>query len=189
MKRLQPLSIIDECEMKREGTVMAFDGATNGSRDEGWCPRVGKYYKGQLIMERIPQRYLNYYKDEDRKYIKKFATSHFEMLAIIVGLWHFRKQFNSKQIILLRIDNEKVESMLITKHSADLVLADAIRWICMFARDSKIRFYIKYIHTKVNKIPDALNRFNKEEALREVKKTRFSPSWCREVKFPWINIW
>ena len=35
MLQLEPLSIINECEMRREDTIMAFDGATNGSREKG----------------------------------------------------------------------------------------------------------------------------------------------------------
>ena len=65
----------------------------------------------------------------------------------------------------------EVEAVLKSKNSADLFLADAIRWICMFAKNNKIRFYIKYIHAKVNKIPDELSRFNKEEAWREAEIT------------------
>ena len=140
-------------------------------------------------MEEIPQKHLEHFKDEDRNYIKNFAIAHFEMLSIIVELWYFGNTFNVKQTILLRTDNKAVESMLISKNSADLFLADAIRWICMFARDHKIRSYKKFIHTNVNKMPDALSRFNKEGALREVKKTKFTPRWCRNRVFSLIDIW
>ena len=91
--------------------------------------------------------------------------------------------------MLLRTDNKEVEAVLISKNSADLFMADAIRWICMFARNLRIRFYIKYIYTKANKILDALSRFNKEEALKEAKRLKFSPSWCKNVEFPRIDIW
>ena len=94
-----------------------------------------------------------------------------------------------RQTIILKTDNKELESILISKNSADLFLTNAIRWICMFARDHKVRFYIKYIHTKVNKIPDALSRFNKEEALKEVEATKFTPRWCKNVVFPLIDVW
>ena len=50
MKKLQPLSIIDECEMRREDIELAFDGATNGSKEKGWIPGIGECFHGQLIM-------------------------------------------------------------------------------------------------------------------------------------------
>ena len=53
MKHLQISSIIEECAMKREDTVMAFDGATNRSRDEEWCLGICAFYNGQLMMEKI----------------------------------------------------------------------------------------------------------------------------------------
>ena len=190
MEQIKPLSIIEVCEMRRQDVIMAFDGATNGSREKGWQPGIGVFFKGQLIMEQMPEKYLNNYIDADRGYTKKYAIAHFEMLAIIVGLNHFRHQLKKRNVILLRTDNKQVEAALINKYSNDLFLADGVRWICMFAWKTETRFYVKYIHTKVNKIPDALSRYDRAKAQSLTEdETPFDPIWCREVTFPNFNIW
>ena len=183
-------SIIQICELKREDIVLAFDGATNGSREKGWCPGIGAVLNGQLIMERVPAQYLSYYENKDKEYTKEYAIAHFEMLAIIVGLWHFRNCFKCNHWILLRTDNKTVEAVLKNKNTADMFLADAVRWVCMFAKERNIRFYIKYVWTKENKIPDALSRYDLSKTIELTKKvTNQQPRICRNVIFPDINIW
>ena len=76
---------------------------------------------------------------------------------MIESLWHFRKQFKTNQIILVRADDEEAESVLIGKTSADLFLEDEMRWVCVFARDCRMRFRVKRVPTKVNEMPDALD--------------------------------
>jgi len=112
------------------------------------------------------------------------------MLAILVGLWNFRLDINKGDDILLRTDNKTVESVLKSKNSADLHLAEAIRWICMFAFEREIRFYVLYINTKVNKMPDALSRFDIVKAIQLIKESKGAKAMRKEVvKFPEINVW
>ena len=115
-------------------------------------------------MAEIPKEYLGMYESKDRLYIKEFAIAHFEMLGIIFTLWNLRDSFVKGQRTLIRCDNKTVESVLISKNSADLFLMQGVRWICMFAVIRKIRFFIKYIWTKNNVIADALSRFDPKEA-------------------------
>ena len=190
MRGLRLMSIIVVCEMRREDRTLAFDGATNGSRETGWCPGIGVFFEGYLIMSKIPSKYTGYYQNKDREYTKEYAIAHFEMLAIVVGLWNFREHFKRGETILLRTDNKTVEGVLKNKSSADMFLADAIRWINMFAWENELRFYINYVHTKVNKIPDALSRFEKKKAEDYTASlTKYHPKWVNQVQYPDVDIW
>ena len=74
---------------------------------------------------------------------------------------------------MLRTDNRTVEAVLKNKNTADMFLADAMRWICMLAHKKRIRFYIKYIWTKENKLHDALSSFDAKKAIEEARKLDF----------------
>ena len=60
----------------------------------------------------------------------------------------------------------------------------------MFAWDNELRFYINYVHTKVNKIPDALSRFEKKKAEEYTSSlTKYQPQWVSQIQYPDIDIW
>jgi len=182
---IEPLSIIDEFELRREDIEIRTDGATNGSRENGWKPGIGGYMQGYYIMEEVPECFLGIFVDRERSYEKEFAIPHFEMLAIIVTLFNLKNEFRTHHRILLRCDNKMVNAIIMNKNSKDLFLAQAIRWLCMFAVKKKVRFYIQYIWTKNNVIADALSRFDEEAALKEVHRKRHPrPVRLVEAHFP-----
>ena len=51
MLEIPAVSIIAQCTIKTPNRVMTFDGATNGSREKGWCPGIGAAFEGRLIMD------------------------------------------------------------------------------------------------------------------------------------------
>ena len=159
-------------------------------RKDGSLDLVVIWRESNFLMAAVPIEYLGMYESKDRDYIKEHAIAHFEMLSIIFTSWNLRDRFKSKQRILIRCDNKIVESVLISKNTADLFLMQGVRWIYMFTVIRKIRFFIKYIWTKNNVIADALSRFDPTEAEEYVaNKTDYKINWIRNVCFSDINIY
>ena len=189
MLKIPKVSIIRQCIPKSPNKTMEFDGATNGSREKGWRPGIGINFEGRMMWDEVPTKFLNSYINIERNYEKEYAIAHFEMLAIVVGLWSFRELLKTDDCILLRTDNKFVESVLKSKNSADLFLSDGVRWICMFAMEKEIRFYVTYINTKVNIVADALSRFDPKTATDEVVRRGRTPEIYRNIEYPEINKW
>ena len=186
---LKGVSIISLVLPPPPNREMGFDGATNGSRKTGWCPGLGVVFENEMIMDKILDKFLGVYRNTAQNYEKKYAIVHFEMLAILVGLHNFREKLREGDHIMLWTDNKTVEAILKTKSPEDLFLQSGIRWVCMFAVETNTRFYINYINTKSNKLPDALSRFNKADVKRINIKQQKQRTYKSNIKYPNINKW
>ena len=156
---ITPISIIDMVNPILPVDEMYFDGATNGSRECGWCPGIGVWYKGHWISMRVPPNYTATFNSHNTEYEKEYAIPHFEMLAIVIGLWNFRKLIGRRVSLWLRTDSKHVEAALKTKNSGDEFLMSAVRWLGMFASNHDLRLYVDYINTKHNTLADLASRF------------------------------
>ena len=191
---VREIDILEFCDPFMPEDEMSFDGATNGSRENGWNPGMGVWYKGQFIMSQIPQHYKDTFIFQDRDYEKEFAIAHFEMIAIITGLHTFREQFKSGSKLILRTDSMHVLSVMKNKNSNDIFLQSCLRWLCMFAVEKNIRLYLLYINTKKNLIPDMASRFDTLSLYRYATKECQRNNWklrdCTDnMIIPNINEW
>lgn len=170
-----------------------FDGATNGSRANGWSPALGVWFKGHYIAERIPREYTDAFTSHNVNYEREYAIAHFEMMAIVVGLHTLRHIIGCGVKIMLKTDNKHVEAAIINKSTDDEFLMSAVRWLCMFAVAQQLRMYIIYVPTKHNCIPDAASRFDLDKleslATRECQQNGWTLHRVRQLEFPDLTEW
>ena len=102
------------------------------------------------------------YDEEGQAVQKEFQIQHFEMLAIVIGLWNFRHLIGNRVSLWLRTDNTHVEYAIKNKNSPDEYLMSAVRWLVMFAGNHNLRLYVDYINTKDNTLADLASRFKIE---------------------------
>ncbi len=188
------IDILEFCDPFMPEDEMHFDGATNGSREKGWNPGMGVWYKGQFIMAPIPAHFTETFSVQERDYEKDFAIAHFEMIAIITGLHTFGDQLKRGSKLTLRTDSQHVLSVMKSKNSDDIFLQSCLRWLCMFAIENNIRLYVLYVTSKRNSIPDAASRFDKAELLRHALRECHSHKWqlidqSNDFLIPNIHKW
>ena len=188
------IDILEYCDPFMPEDEMSFDGATNGSRKNGWNPGLGVWYKGQVISIPVPQKYTNVFISEQYGYETEYAIAHFEAIAIIVGLQTFRDQLIPGSKLTLKTDSMHVLGTMQSKKSHDLFLQSCMRWLCWFSIESKVILYLDYIHTKKNTIPDLASRFAEIELFEFAQTVCDSEGWILEnvsnkFEIPDIHRW
>ncbi len=194
LDKVTEIDIIDYCDPFLPEDEMHFDGATNGSRETGWCPGFGVWYKGNYIAAKIPEKYTNIFRSTHTTYAREFAIPHFEMIAIITGLHTFRHLLKRGSKLVLVTDSKHVEGIMKNKNSSDEFLQSCLRWLCMFHFTEKVKLYVIYRNTKFNKIPDNGSRFRwiamRKLAERECKENGWTlKNWSSNFEIPDIHRW
>ncbi len=188
------ISIIDYCCPFWPTIEMHFDGATNGSRENGWKPGLGVFFQGKFIVLEVPPKYTSYFYNVHGNYEKDYAIAHFEFLAIILGLHTFRGLIDSGIQLKLVTDNKHVEGVIKNKNSTDEFLQSCLRWTCMYAVDKYITIHIDYIKSKLNKIPDAASRFDYRTLISNAERVCMVNDWALEdwsdrAEIPDVHVW
>lgn len=169
------------------------DGATNGSREKGWNPAVGVWWKGHYISKPIPARFRADFSLRPGAPRKDFAIPHFEMLSIVVAFHNLREYMMRGTKMMLMTDNKHCEAAIINKGSDDDFLMDAVRWLMMFAVDMNMRIYVQYVNTHDNKEADWLSRFRLSDFRKYVQEECQQKGWdlqqIENVDFPDIHCW
>ncbi len=186
--KLDRISVYDVVAPKPTTMIPLWsDGATNGSREKGWCPGIGAYYRGHWMLAEVPSQFLDKYENETLNYSKETQIAHFEALAIVAAINSFEPFIESNICIHLKCDNQVCEGIFANKNSDDLFIMDCVRWLVMFAVDHRIRFYISYCLTLEN-ISDPLSRFDIPKFIKIGRQRRISvdgkPTKC---KIPDLN--
>ena len=193
MDTISHVSILQLYNPRRPTDEIFVDGATNGSRERGWNPAIGVWYKGHSISIKVPRRYQGHFRGHNDNQSKEYAIAHFEMLAIIVALHNLKPYLTPNALFTIRTDSKHAESALRAKSSRDEFLMDGVRWTTMWAVEWDARFHIDYVNTKDNTMADLLSRFEHRKFMGHANKICAQKGWkhhhISKPVFPDFQCW
>ena len=191
LRSVPEVDLLQRYRLQLPRTEIFVDGATNGSKQNGWTPGIGAWFEGKWLSEPVPARFLQQYESQHTDYVKDFAIAHFEMLSIVVAFHNLQHWIAPHHEIRLLTDNKHVQSALQKKDTHDEFLMNCVRWIILFAIQNKITFYVTYINTKHNVLADLASRFEVDMLEQQGKLVCDENGWEMQrlwlVAFPELN--